>query len=253
MYAGGTAYTVAIALLLGIAAWEYGRIFRRISFRPSLPIMITGTVALALGRGFDGFQSADWMLGVSLISSISFHLIAYERGRNEAATDFAITVSGIAYIGWLGAYLISLRNLPNGRWWLLIALPAIWLADSGAYFLGKTYGRTPLCKRLSPKKTWEGYLVGIFAGALGGVLLIELWEFIFATPVEIRSGNAILLGAVLAIITPLGDLGESMIKRQAGVKDSSHLLLGHGGAFDRIDSWLWGGMISYYLISWFFL
>jgi len=157
MYVGGPAYTVAIALLLGIAVWEYGRLFREISFQPSSIIMITAVVALALGRGFWGFEHADLILGLSLIVGMAFHTIAYECGRDKAATDFAITVSGIAYIGWIGAYLISLRQLPNGRWWLMVALPAIWLADSGAYFLGKKYGRTPLCKRLSPKKTWEGY------------------------------------------------------------------------------------------------
>jgi len=133
----------------------------------------------------------------------------------------------------------------------MVALPAVWLADSGAYFLGRKFGRTPLCKRLSPNKSWEGYLLGILSGALGSFLVVKLWELIFATSIGIAPMRAVLLGAVLGIVTPLGDLGESMIKRQAGIKDSSNLFPGHGGAFDRIDSWLWGGIISYYLISWF--
>lgn len=251
MYIGGPAYTIVIAVVLGIAAWEYARLFRNISFQPSSPITIAAVVALALGRGFFGFQYADLILGLSLIISLAFHTAAYEYGRDKAATDFAITASGIGYLGWIGGYLISLRHLPNGRWWLMVALPAIWLADSGAYFLGKKYGRTPLCKRLSPKKTWEGYLLGILSGALGGFLVVKLWEVVFTTSLDIAPLRAVILGALLGIITPLGDLGESMIKRQAGVKDSSNLIPGHGGAFDRIDSWLWGSMISYYMINWF--
>ncbi len=251
MYFGGPAYTIVIALLLGIAVWEYSRLFQEASFRPRGVIMFVAVVALALGRGFFGFEHAGLIFGLTLLISLAFHAADYERGRNKAATDFAITVSGIGYIGWIGAYLISLRHLPNGRWWLMIALPAIWLADSGAYFLGGKFGRTSLCKRLSPNKTWEGYLLGILSGALGSFLVVKLWELVFATSLDIAPGRAILLGTVLAIVTPLGDLGESMIKRQAGAKDSSNLIPGHGGAFDRIDSWLWGGVISYYMINWF--
>jgi phosphatidate cytidylyltransferase len=251
MYIGGPAYTIVIALVLGIAAWEYARLFKQTLFQPNTSITIAAVVALALGRGFFGFEHADWILSLALLVSIAFHAFAYERGREKAGTDFAITVSGIGYIGWIGAYLISLRHLPNGRWWLMVALPAVWLVDSGAYFLGGRFGRTPLSVRLSPNKTWEGYLLGILTGTVGSFLVVKLWELIFASSIAISPLRAVILGAILGIVTPLGDLGESMIKRQAGIKDSSNLIPGHGGAFDRIDSWLWGSVISYYLIDWF--
>jgi phosphatidate cytidylyltransferase len=164
------------------------------------------------------------------------------------------------YIGFLGAYLVSLRNLPEGLWWVLLALPAVWLADSGAYFVGRAYGKHKMSKRLSPKKSWEGYFGGIVVGTLGSVLLALLWQYLAGLwPQSLESANLItllnaaILGLILSTLTTLGDLGESMIKRQFGAKDSSNLLPGHGGVFDRIDSWLWAGIISYFVVFYFFL
>jgi phosphatidate cytidylyltransferase len=179
---------------------------------------------------------------------MTYHLFAYERGRDQAASDFAVTVSGIFYIGWLGAYLISLRDLPHGMWWVLIALPAVWLADSGAYFVGRAIGKRKFSPRLSPKKTWEGYIGGVIVSTLGAALLAFIWNLIEPGVMTPLQGG--LIGLILALLTVLGDLGASMVKRQFGVKDSSNLIPGHGGVFDRIDSWLWAGVIGFYVIQW---
>ncbi len=184
--------------------------------------------------------------------SMAYHLWSYERGRDQAGTDFAVTISGALYIGWLGSYLVSLRALPDGLWWLWVTLPAVWLADSGAYFIGKRFGRHKLSPRLSPKKTWEGYVGGILFGSLGSIGWVALWEIWLPASPIITPLKVALLGLAIAVITPLGDLGESMIKRQVGIKDSSHLIPGHGGVFDRIDSWLWAGVIGYYFVTWFY-
>jgi phosphatidate cytidylyltransferase len=181
-----------------------------------------------------------------------YHLAAFERGRDQAGTDFGITISGALYIGWLGAYLVSLRNLPEGMWWVLLVLPGVWLADTGAYFIGRKFGRRKLSPRLSPKKTWEGYIGGIVIATLGTALLAAALRYWAGPQTAITSQGGVFLGIILAAMTPLGDLGESMIKRQVGAKDSSHLLPGHGGVFDRIDSWLWASVLGYYLIIWFF-
>jgi phosphatidate cytidylyltransferase len=182
---------------------------------------------------------------------MTWHLFDYERGRNQAGADFAITVAGIIYLGWIGAYLIDIRSLPDGLWWLVLVLPAVWLADTAAYFIGSRFGKHQLSPRLSPKKTWEGYWGGVFFGTIGTAGLAVLWHRFGGPAVTWWQGAA--LGAVLSILTTLGDLGESMFKRQAGVKDSSQIIPGHGGVLDRMDSWLWAGALGYMLIVWFLL
>jgi len=259
IYYGGWVYSALVALLLGLAVWEYGTLFHNAGYQPSKGLMLLGTLSFSAVRtveSFDGaswYQDATWVGGFSAAALMTYHLIQYERGRDQAATDFAISMSGVFYIGLLGSYLISLRQLSEGVWWVLLTLPSVWLADSGAYFFGRAYGRHKLSPRLSPKKTWEGYIAGIVTGVLGGAAFAALWSQLAGPGTAITPMRGALLGLTLSTITPLGDLGESMIKRQVGVKDSSHLIPGHGGAFDRIDSWLWAGFLGYYLIQWFFL
>ena len=213
--------------------------------------MIAGAVILALGRYWNGFSNADWLVSLLILASMTYHLVCYERGRDQAASDFAITLSGIFYIGWLGAYLVSLRELPNGIWWVLIVLPSVWLADSGAYFIGRAFGKHKFSPRLSPKKTWEGYIGGVVVGTLGAGLLALILNLI--EPGIMTTLQAGLIGLILSLITTLGDLGASMVKRQFGVKDSSNLIPGHGGVFDRIDSWIWAGVLGFYIVEWLIL
>lgn len=174
----------------------------------------------------------------------------YERGAARSGTDFAITLGGILLLGWIGPYLISLRRLPDGLWWMLTALPSVWLADGFAYLIGRAIGRHPLCRRLSPKKTWEGYLGGVVGAAFGGMLLTLLWRIGAQQAGLFTPINGLLLGTISGILTPLGDLGISMIKRELNAKDTSTLLPGHGGLLDRLDSWLWAGVIGYYFVLW---
>jgi phosphatidate cytidylyltransferase len=251
IYLGGWAFSAMIMLILGLASWEYARIFTTGGYRPASVLMVIGAILLAFGRAWNDFQSADWLISMLILASMTHHLIAYERGRDQSASDFAVTLSGVFYVGWLGSYLISLRNLPNGMWWILIVLPAVWLADSGAYFIGRAIGRRKFSPRLSPKKTWEGYIGGIFVGTIGTVGLAIIWNLI--QPEVVTIYQAILIGLVVSIIPVLGDLGASMVKRQFGVKDSSNLIPGHGGVFDRIDSWIWAGVLGFYIVQWFVL
>lgn len=253
IYLGGIPFLLFITLFLSLAAWEYARLFQKGAFQPASLLVVAGTVAITLGRGLNGFESAHWIVGSLVLLSMVYHLVSYERGRDQAGADFAITLSGPFYIGWLGAYLISLRNLPNGIAWFLVALPAIWAADSGAYFYGRKFGRHKLSPRLSPKKSWEGYIVGIITGTLIGTAFSAIARAYLPSGAGFTLLRGAILGLILAALTPLGDLGESMIKRQVGVKDSSNLIPGHGGALDRIDSWIWGAVLSYYTITWFFI
>ena len=246
---GGWAYALLIAVFLGLAAWEFVQIYRLSGFAPSAALVTGGTLVLLAGRYWDGFESSPLLLSLAALASMAYHLWAYERGRDQAAADFAITIAGFLYLGWIGSYLLSLRSLPEGEWWTLVVLPAVWLADSGAYFIGKRFGRRKLAPRLSPKKTWEGYWGGILFSVVLTPLLALLWQVWAGPDTAITPLRAILVGLVMGIFPTLGDLGESMIKRMAGAKDSGTLLPGHGGFLDRIDSWLWAGVIGFYMIQ----
>jgi phosphatidate cytidylyltransferase len=248
--AGGWYLTALVGLFLGLAAWEYVTLFRTDGLQPAVVLVIGGTLLLLIGRNINGFEDAPWMISLVILMSMTYHLVAYERGRDQAGTDFGVTLGGIFYIGWIGAYFISLRNLPDGKWWILVVLPAVWFADSAAYFIGKRFGRHHLSPRLSPKKTWEGYLGGIIVGVLltaGFCYFLQTWAGASEVITPLRGA---LVGLVMGIFPTLGDLGESMIKRQVGVKDSGKILPGHGGAFDRVDSWIWAVVIGYYMVFW---
>jgi phosphatidate cytidylyltransferase len=247
--AGGDIFLVLIGLLLLVAAWEYVHIFRKASFQPSEGVLLVGVLLLLWVRTRASAYEALTLSAIFLLA-MTFHLFAYERGRDKAATDFAVTLGGILYLGWIGAYLVLLRDLPNGVWWFFLALPVVWLADTGAYFIGKRFGKHKLSPRLSPKKTWEGYLAGIVVGTLSGILFAALWQRFGGLSLSLEGGAWI--GLILSVVTTLGDLGESMLKRQAGVKDSGRIFPGHGGVLDRMDTWLWASTIGYYLIFYFF-
>ena len=249
IYLGGWYYTAMVALLLGLASYEYCQIFRSGGFQPATALVVGAAVLFAFGRHWNGFISEPIVVSLFILGSMTYHLVTYERGREQAATDFGVTLAGAMYIGWIGAYLVSLRDLPDGLGWVLLALPAVWIADSGAYFVGSRFGKHKMSRRLSPKKSWEGYIAGIVTGTLGAALLALAWLSYAGAATSITPLRAGLLGLVLSVLTVLGDLGESMIKRQFGVKDSGRLLPGHGGIFDRIDSWLWAGVLSYYLVT----
>jgi phosphatidate cytidylyltransferase len=242
---GGWVLAVAVMAALGYGAWEYWRIFTHGGYRPSAPLLIAGVVGLALARQLYQFSGSDLLISSLILLSMGNQVFHFEKGSNTSAVDFNITLGGILYLGWLGSYLISLRSLPDGLWWFLLVLPSIWFADGAAYFVGSHFGRHKMSPRVSPKKSWEGYVGGIIGGALFSLMLASLWHLRAPSVTPLKG---LILGLVITVITPLGDLGESMLKRGFGVKDSSRLMPGHGGVMDRIDSWLWGAAIGYYLI-----
>jgi len=239
---GGVAFSLLVTLILALAAYEYVKLFRAGGFQPSSVLVVGGVILLALGRAWDGFSSAPWMISLIIMISMAFHVWAYESGRDQAGSDFGITISGIFYLGWLGSYLISLRNLNEGMWWALLVLPAVWLADTGAYFIGSRFGRHKMAPRLSPKKSWQGYFGGIFVSTIGTALLSLLWGIWTGPDSVVTPIIGAMIGLLLSVITIVGDLGVSMIKRQMGVKDSGN----------RIDSWIWAAVLGYYLIVWLF-
>lgn len=142
--------------------------------------------------------------------------------------NWAIMVLGVMYIGLLGTFVFALRNLGNGAALLFIPLVGTWFTDIFAYLSGRIFGKHPFFPDISPKKTREGAIGGVVMGTF----FVTLLSVIFGMPLW----AALILGIVIALLTTAGDLTESLIKRNLGVKDSGTLIAGHGGVFDRLDS-----------------
>jgi len=251
---GGVFYFLLIGVFLVGGAWEYVRMYRAVQVEPNEIVTIGGVLVVATARFF--FEEAAIPLFVlSVLLAMTVHLIAFERGRDQAALDFAVTVTGIVYLGWLGSYLLDLRQLPHGNWWLMLVLPIVWGGDTGAYSIGAVYGKHKMTPRLSPKKSWEGYFAGLFTAILFGAFFSYAFSSLGHQPLggAISPLQGAFLGLVIGALAPLGDLGESMLKRQGGLKDSSNVFPGHGGFLDRIDSWIWAAALGYLMIQFFIL
>jgi len=251
---GGVFYFLLIGIVLAGSAWEYNRMFRAIRYEPNEIVTIGGVLGIATARFF--FKDAAIpLLALFVLLAMAVHIIAYERGRDLAALDFAVSVAGMVYLGWLGSYLLDLRQLSQGSWWLMIVLPIVWGGDTGAYSIGAVYGKHKMTPRLSPKKSWEGYFAGLFTSVIVGAFFSYAFSSLSPQPLGglITPLQGGFLGLVIGALAPLGDLGESMFKRQGGLKDSSNVFPGHGGFFDRIDSWIWGAALGYFVIQFFIL
>jgi phosphatidate cytidylyltransferase len=251
---GGWFYFLLIAVFLVGGAWEYARLYRTVQYEPNEIVTIGGVLLIATARFF--FEEAAIPLFVlSVLVAMTVHLLAFERGRDHAGLDFAVTVTGIVYLGWLGSYLLDLRQFSQGGWWWMIVLPCVWGGDTGAFSIGAAYGRHKMTPRLSPKKSWEGYFAGVFTSVLVGAFFSYAFSSLGHQPLGglITPWQGGLLGLIIGVLTPLGDLGESMLKRQSGLKDSSNVFPGHGGFLDRIDSWIWGAALGYFFIRFFIL
>src|SRR5215207_2789499 len=251
---GGVFYYLLITVALAGSAWEYVRMYRAVRSEPDQIVTIGGVLSIATARFFF-VEAAIPLFVLFVLLAMGVHLVAYERGRDQAALDFAVTVAGIVYLGWLGSYLLDLRQLPQGGWWLMIVLPIIWAGDTGAYSIGAVYGKHKMTPRLSPNKSWEGYFAGLFTSVAIGAFFSYAFSSLGPQPLGglINPLQGGLLGLVIGALAPLGDLGESMFKRQGGLKDSSNIFPGHGGFFDRIDSWIWGAALGYFIIQFLFL
>ncbi len=242
---GGWYLALFMAALLSVGAWEWAKMFEQGEHKPSRLVLILGVFFIIIARQVDIPYLFEGLLTATILIAMVVHLVQYERGRDVAATDFTITLSGFLYLGWLGSHFLLLRQLPNGTWWMLLALPAIWLADLGGYLIGKKWGKHKLSRRASPNKSWEGYIGGVLFAVVLTPLIAMLWQI--RAP-EVTAWHGLVLGVVISILAPLGDLGESMIKRQFQLKDTSNLLPGHGGILDRINSWLWAIPLAYYVL-----
>jgi len=248
IYIGGWIFNLFIAAALLLAAFEFTRLFDRMGYRPSLPVVLVGILALLIHRWAFGMDHLDILFTIILSLVVAAALLQYESGFKDSGISFGINLGILFYLGWIGSFFISLRSLPDGLGWVLTALPATWLADMGAYFTGRWLGRRKMAPRLSPGKTLAGLAGAAVAGTLSGFLLILLWRAVGFLPATTPLWQGAVMGLIMALLTPLGDLLVSLFKRSADVKDTGNIIPGHGGILDRIDTWIWAAMLGYYLV-----
>ncbi len=213
--------------------------------RPLRPIVIAGYLGLALTLLAAQLGGAVWVIGsLAATFALSFVLKGLADTKQSATVSVGATVVGVAWIGLGLVALMFLRGLPvHGRLASFTVLLAVWAGDTLAFFVGRLIGRHKLAPTISPGKTWEGFVGGTAATLFVAFVALYQDRHEFLT-----IGQSLLLGAALAAAAPLGDLFESLVKRDMGVKDSGRLLAGHGGVLDRIDAQLFALVAAYYVI-----
>jgi phosphatidate cytidylyltransferase len=247
IYLGGLPFLALLVALLTVAEIEFCRLVALDGFRPALAFGLGMVWFFLLDAQFSTLRLLQPGMALIVLGSLAWQLF-HRQGAPVA--DWALTVTGGLYLGLCGACLVRLRCMqPDGLWWTLTVVPAIILTDTSAYFVGRAWGRRKLAPTLSPSKTWEGYAAGVVAGGLMAALLAPLWRIGVGAGAAFSGTHGLILGLLIAVFAPLGDLAVSMIKRQVGVKDTGRIIPGHGGALDRVDSILWAVVIGYYYVQ----
>jgi phosphatidate cytidylyltransferase len=242
---GGGLFDLAMACIFTLAVYEFVQLMRTGKFAPNLIFAVAFVWVLLLDAVLPRLNLPGPALALLLIAALAWQM----RQRSGSPTaNWALTVAGGIYLGVAGAHFILLRQLNDGQWWLLLALAGTWLADSGAYFIGRKFGVHKMTPSLSPKKSWEGLAGGVAFGVIFSALLAVVLSQVLNVYLPWWAGA--VLGLIGALIGVLGDLSISMIKREVGAKDSGHIIPGHGGVLDRLDSLLFTIVVSYYFIVW---
>jgi phosphatidate cytidylyltransferase len=240
VYLGGwwlLGLALAIALL---AVHEYAELVRPL--RPLVLAAYLGTAAMVIGASVGGQR---WLLSGFLATVLLSFVLQGLTGTSQPATaSMGATVLGAAWIGLGLGCVVLLRDLEHGVLAIFTVLLAVFAADTFAFFGGRLVGRHRMAPVVSPRKTWEGFLAGTVAAVAVAFFAIYPDRDVFLTVWQ-----SLGLGLVLACAAALGDLFESLIKRDMGAKDSGRLLGAHGGILDRLDAHLFAGPAAYYLIA----
>jgi len=247
VYLGGWFYFVPITAVLLLATYEFTNMMRQIGANISLWILFPAVFLLLVGGQWPESGISGPATLISLLAIMSYALWLYEKRKSEhASLSWMSMMGGLLLFGWIGSHFLLIRGIEVNAWqWTILALVSTWAADSGAYMVGrfmagKLLGRHQLSPRLSPNKTVEGYI--------GGIVLGTLFTIGVAYFMQLALLPALIIGLLASIVSPLGDLGMSMLKRESKVKDSGHVFGEHGGAIDRIDSLIWSVAMAYYVL-----
>ena len=243
---GGYHFLALIDVVIFVGMWEFYGMMEAKGIRPYRAIGIFAGLALSWYMYFRNGMYANLFLTLALLTIMTLELT--RREGKLAILHISTTTLGVVYVAFLASHLVLLRELPNsagldysiGSSLVFLTFIVTWSCDTGAYFVGTLFGKHPLLPRVSAKKTVEGSIGGVVFAVLGAVAakytfvdFLNLWQ-------------AALLGIAAGGIAQLGDLVESMIKRDAEVKDTSGTIPGHGGVLDRFDSLLFTAPLLYY-------
>ena len=242
-FALGSAVAAAlVTVILGLCAVEYFGAVQRAGARPAALLGLLATVTFPLATYWRGEAAVPLILAMTLVFGLLWYLVG-AGGDTPVIEGVGITLLGVAWIGLLGSYATQFLRVHDGRSILLAVIVVTVAYDVGAFFMGRSFGQRPL-SAASPNKTVEGVVGGVFVTALVG-LLIGLLNI--GTPFH-GAGHGLLLGIVVGAAATLGDLCESLVKRDLGVKDMGTIIPGHGGVLDRVDGLLFVLPAVYYLI-----
>ena len=252
-------FTFAVAICATVGGWEYFRAIRWRGFQATEAVAFFAIALLQLAAwGFTRNLLHDFLPALLALLTITALILEVMRRDREPLANLGVTFLGVIYIGWLFSYLIFLRSIPGtihvwpylpvmttprGAWLVLYVIAVTWSTDAGAYFTGMRFGRRPLAPTLSPKKTLEG--------ALGGLVAATMMSLVWGAWIHLPLLHCLVLGPVLGALGQIGDLCESALKRDLGIKDFGTLLPGHGGILDRFDSLLFTAPIAYYYLYFF--
>jgi len=255
VWVGGPALVTLLAVASGVGACEFYRLAQAAGARPfvGLGIVLSALIPVLVHARYLGL----WVPSVSVLALLVPALLTvalFRRGTRGALGAVGATVVGVLYTGGLISFVYGLRyhdvviDARGGMAIVLLPLLVTWGNDTAAYFAGRAFGRAKLMPSVSPNKTWAG----AYGGAAAGVLLTGSLATFVLPPlahVSLRVVPAVAIGLALSVASQVGDLAESMLKREAGVKDSSRLIPGHGGILDRMDALLFVLPVAYVLLS----
>lgn len=252
---GGIPWLLFTLTVVGLGIREFYRMMESKGLAPHWKSGTFAVLLLPIGTylRLQTGRTAEWNLSALFTVLVAAILLAeLRRGAGkQAAANIAATLLGVIYLGWFGSHIELLRELPRA-WRLPYALGAsfailpfflVWICDTAAYFVGLAFGRTRLMPDVSPQKSVEGAVAGLVA-SVGAAFLARAWFAPYLT-----AWDAVALGVLVGVLGQLGDLVESLLKRDADAKDTSRIIPGHGGVLDRFDSILFAAPVTaYYLL-----
>lgn len=242
---GGWWSFAAIAFVVVLGTNELHQMMLQSERHPVFAVTLGLSLLFLIAAMFPQQRLLILEIGVSAALIISFFWLFMRDKLDGALLDWSLTFAFSIYLGWPMSFFLLLRGyqfswpLSRGVWWLLVVLLGVWATDSAAFFTGRYLGRHKLIPKISPAKTWEGVIGGLVAAVVAALVLT-------VKPLGVPWYIAIALGLSIGIAAVLGDLAESLLKRQTHVKDSGFIMPGHGGMLDRIDSLLFAVMVVYF-------